>query len=383
MSIYIWNSEIKNVYIWTTPVKEVYVWTTKVRPTFTPRTFTITWTEWSNMSSGWTYSDDAAWLTAWSGDFDDFFWYSAVLLNTSGVETAEMKQSWWVFTGAMTTLGNITSWDNVMIKFPVRWIKMSKSWSVVTLSITEDTNKDWYQYYAFNRDWTIVDNMYLWAYYWYASSNVMKSWSGRTPTWWKIDNIRTYCTASWSHYQMMCVWQRMLLSAYYMMKYWNPNSRSVIGTWLNNTSYASTWWLDSITSATWVNSNRIKLFWIEDCWGNWNGWEWLDWIYGYYVNTSNNASSIASRNTSDGKWTLPWWTTYVWWYIKAVMATNTWMFLPTTSWWSTSTFYCDNFDYWGNCYTAWKASNFTWVFNINQWYSPTWSYSIAWRLMYL
>lgn len=32
MSIFIWNSEIKNAYIWTTPVKEIYVGTTKVRP---------------------------------------------------------------------------------------------------------------------------------------------------------------------------------------------------------------------------------------------------------------------------------------------------------------------------------------------------------------
>lgn len=36
MSIFIWNSEIKNAYIWTTPVKEIYVGTTKVRPTTPP-----------------------------------------------------------------------------------------------------------------------------------------------------------------------------------------------------------------------------------------------------------------------------------------------------------------------------------------------------------
>lgn len=36
MSIYVWNSEPKEIYVWTTPVKEVYVWTTKVRPSTMP-----------------------------------------------------------------------------------------------------------------------------------------------------------------------------------------------------------------------------------------------------------------------------------------------------------------------------------------------------------
>ena len=66
MSIYVGTNEIKNVYVGTTPVKEIFVWTTKVRPSADTRTFTITRTEKSNMSSWWTYSDDAAWLTAWS-----------------------------------------------------------------------------------------------------------------------------------------------------------------------------------------------------------------------------------------------------------------------------------------------------------------------------
>ena len=184
-SPYSWDSSNnKNLWGWVswqpTEITSVRLWETKVRPAYKPRTFTITRTEKSDMSSWWTYSDDAAWLTAGDGAFDDFFWYSAVLLNTSWVETAEMTQSWWVFTGAMTTLGNITSGDNVMIKFPARWIKMTKSWSVVTLSITDDLTKEseWYQYYAFQTwtlasPWTIKDKFYLGAYkwyYWYYSS---------------------------------------------------------------------------------------------------------------------------------------------------------------------------------------------------------------------
>jgi hypothetical protein len=208
-------------------VKAVYLWETKVRPAYKPRTFTISRTEQSNMSSWWTYSDDATWLTAGDGAFDDFFWYSAVLLNTSGEETAEMKQSWWVFTGTMSTLGNITSGDNVMIKFPVRWIKMTKSWSTVTLSITDEKKKEWYQYYAFQKTGDIDNNtestatkpLYLWAYLSYNSSNVLKSWSWQTPTasltmW----NCITYSSNNGTWYTIMWYYQRCLLNAYYMMK---------------------------------------------------------------------------------------------------------------------------------------------------------------------
>ena len=133
---------------------------------YVPKTFTISWEEKSDMSSWWTYSDDAAWLTAWDTAFDKFFWYYGCRLDWSWNETAVITQedSWWAGKLDITQLWTLTSWDNVMIKFPVRWIKMSKSWSVVTLSITEDPNGDGYQYYAFNDHWVRKDSLYLWAY---------------------------------------------------------------------------------------------------------------------------------------------------------------------------------------------------------------------------
>ena len=256
----------------------VYLWTEYI-----PRTFTISWEEKSNMSSGWTYSDDAVWLTAGDGAFDDFFWYSAVLLNTSWVETAEMKQSWWVFTGAMTTLGNITNGDNVMIKFPVRWIKMSKSWSTVTLSITEELNKDWYQYYAHRKGSDIKDALYLGAY---KMSSWYKSWSWASPLW----NQTRYTFRNWvksaydgsawtNRYSQITWFPRNYIIALYMMKYGNPNSTSVVWKWYIDTSISSattTWWTNSQTSATyWTSSatTQMKLFWLETITISFNPWE--------------------------------------------------------------------------------------------------------------
>lgn len=334
MSIYVGTNEIKNVYIWTTPVKEVYVWTTKVRPKST--TFTISWTEQSNMSSWWTYSDDAAWLTAGSSAFDDFFWYSAVLLNTSGVKTAEMTQTWWTFTGAMTTLGNITSWDNVMIKFPVRWIKMTKSWSTVTLSITDwlGRESEWYQYYAhctwtLSSPWTPKSAFYLWAYKAANNgSNVLKSWSGKT-----IEVSQTQATscsrasANGTWYNIMWFYQRMYINALYMMKYWNPDCQSVVGkgyTWAS--SKTTTWWTNSQTYATyWTSSNatQCRLFWLEDWWGNADEWVW--WM-----------CTDGSKNL----WTALSW--YTWTITTSSPYQNTWTTIQTTSWFDLSSIAWNN-----------------------------------------
>lgn len=369
-------------------IKRILVWTNQVRP-YKPKTFTISWTEQSNMSSGWIYSDDAAWLTAGSTAFDDFFWYSAVLLNTSGVETAEMKQSWWVFTGAMSTLGNITSGDNVMIKFPVRWIKMSKSWSVITLSITEELGKSGYQYYAFQNTWDIESNtestatrpLYLWTYLSYKSSNVLKSWSGQSPQWNNImANELSYASANGTGRTIMWWYQRCLIDAYYMMKYWNPDCQSVVGRWYvdqNNTSVHSTWWTDNQTSATYgTSSNTVqcKLFWLEDRWGNqeqriW--WAFTDSSRNLYVALHN---FTANRSTSESQYKNAWAITpsnssYC---LTGVLGTNKWMFWPksSSSYNNYNYYYCDYVYVYQNCfgrvgwYWSWNANwNANWLFN--------------------
>lgn len=362
----------------------------QIRPPKSPRTFTISRTEKSDMSSWWTYSDDAAWLTAWDGAFDDFFGYSAVLLNTSGVETAEMKQSWWVFTGAMTSLGNITSWDNVMIKFPVRWIKMSKSGSVVTLSITEELDKEGYQYYAHTKWTAIKDNLYLWAY---KMSTWYKSLSGKSPL---VNLTRASFrgwvgSTYWNWYSQITWYPRNYIIALYMMKYWNPNSKSVVWMWYTNTGYsspASTWWTNSQTSATyWTSSANVqmKLFWLEDFWGNVN--EFIDGCFSSYSN--NMSVDYTNNNFQDSYYGNNVWT-FSSWYMRAIAWTNYGMFLSILNGWGWN-YYTgyQNTDtvgiryaggsYWGGGY----GGEYAGVFNMSSYYSSQ-SWTTIWaRLQYL
>lgn len=349
----------KAIKLWTTDIKKVYLGSTQVRPK--PRTFTISWTEQSNMSSGWTYSDDAAWLTAGSTDFDEFFWYSAVRLNSAWVETAEITQSGsgWNWKLNINSLWTLTSWDNIMIKFPVRWIKMSKSWSTVTLSITDWLNRSWYQYYAFQKTWDVDSNtentatypLYLWTYLSYKSNNVLKSWSWQTPQGSNtMPNELSYASANGTWWTIMWWYQRCLINAYYIMKYWNPDSQSVIGKWFvasNNSATHITWWTNSQSNATYWSSNwtiQCKLFGLED-W-RWNqyqqlGWVFVDWSYNMYVALHNFTANI-STSESQYKYigSLNFTSSQE---LSSIIWTNKQLFAPyaSTSNSNYNTYYCD------------------------------------------
>ena len=326
------------------------------------RTFTVSWTENSDPTT-WTntYSDDATWISAWSTDFDEFFWYSAVLVDESWTEVAEVTQdeSWGAGNLKISLLQakwiidwSSSSTNNVMIKFPKRWIKMSKSWSTVTLSITDEENKEWYQYYAFNANWTEKAAMYLWAYKGSSVSSKLRSISWTSSIWnFSLDTATQAANNTWSWYHEETWYARNLINAYYKMKYANPNSQSVIWMWYVWWSAAqSTWATNSIDTATWATSTtntwRVKLFWLEDWW--WNVWEWLDWAYyssltnlqtsstqafnSYSSTAANNKISTFDKNTTVASW---WMSSIAW--------TNDWWFAWNWTSWSASTYYCDYF----------------------------------------
>ena len=327
--------------------KAVYLWDAKVRPALPKyRTFTISRTEKNNMSSGWTYSDDAAWLTAWDPAFDEFFWYYWVRLTNAWFESAKVKQSSpWVLD--ITQLWTLTSGDNVMIAFPKMWYKMSKSWSTVTLSLTTDPDKasEWYKYYAFTKWTEVKDTLYLWAYEMTENYNSL-SWkaplANQTRSAFRSWVQNKYWASSW--YSIMTYRPRDFIKMLYMMKYGNPNSQTVIWKWLTSwNSTANTWATNSITNATWAtntsNTWRIKLYWLEDIW--WNVSEWMDWCY------FNSSKHLTVDNTNsvfqDSAYSTDLWVASSW-YMMTIDWSTDWTFKNTSSSAaSSSTYYCDGF----------------------------------------
>lgn len=311
------------------------------------RTFTISWEEKSDMSSWWTYSDDATWLTAGSSAFDTFFWYSGVRLNSSWTETAEITQtqSWWGWKLDITQLWTLTSGDNVMIKFPRRWIKMTKSWSVVTLSITNEENKAWYSYIPFTRGTTVKDNLYIGAYA-LSSGDVSLSW--KTPLWMTspINYYNNIITTYWGNwYSMIGIYQRWYICALYFMKYGNPDSRTVIWPWrVSGGSLATTGGTNSQINATyWTSSNtsQIKLFWIEDFrWNTMMHVAYAKWNASKYLLVNQTATLTDTSDIyNDSNYPVNLYGTAAWGWINTIYWTNDAMFLPTSQWGDWSTYY--------------------------------------------
>lgn len=319
------------------------------------KTFTIQRTEKSDMSSWWTYSDDATWLTVWSTEFDKFFWYYGCRLSNIWTETAKINQewSWWYGKLDITQLGTLTSWDNVMIAFPRRWIKMSKSWSVVTLSITSDPNKVWYQYYAHTKGNYSKNTLYLWAYKmvsWYKSLSWATPLVNQSRATFRSWVKSAYDSSAWTNrYSQITIYPRWFINALYMMKYWNPNSQSVIWMWYVWWSAAvNTGWTNSQTSASyWTSSNKVqaKLFWLEDWW--WNVFECMDWCYfnsstQLTVDKTNNV--FQDSNYSTNLWKASnWWLTWIDWSSDGMFRNI------NTSWWSWTTYYTD----YSSSYASW------------------------------
>ena len=312
-------------------------------PTPTYKTYTVTYTEAS--TPVFTYSDDATDMTAWSAEWDEIFGYYPCLLNTSWVETAKLNPNDYAKTIDWAS-ANITSGDNVMVMFPRRGYKISKSWNTVTVSITTNPNAEWYCYDAFRRGSTQKDKFYLWAYHWSLSWSVLKSWSGKSiAVNHNITNWRTYAHANGTWYEQWAFNQLTYLQCLWLLKYKSLDSQTTLWQWY-------TWWSDATTTGTtntnWLNywstssATHVKLFWIEDFW--WNTEDLIDGIYcdsSYNIWTwTDNFTSTAMTTNYTNQWS-GWISGNIVWYMKAVQGTSTTWFIAKGEWWSKSTYYSD------------------------------------------
>jgi len=335
-----------------------------------------------------TYWDDVPY-SAWSSEWDSFFWYYPCLLNSNWEETAKLDTNNYTKDINWNSV-NITSGDNVMVCFPRLWIKMSKSWSIITLQITNDSKKDWFSYLAHSRVNSDKDKFYVWAYKAYNSNNVLKSWSWVSPsTYIWNDNARTYSRANGTWYEMFAFYQKTFIQALYIMKYKNLNSQATVwygyvwwssrqNTWATNTSGMNYWNTSSTT-------DRVKLFWIEDL--RWNIFEWCEWYYGtgsnHYISYDNFDYTQSNYSTTFSRSEWSWWIQNVYW-------TSQLWFMSSVSWWSATTYYCDSsvsdagthipfmWWFWANWTEAWIFRFYANNASSSWWYNDIWA-----RIMYL
>lgn len=348
------------------------------------------------------YADDASTMTVWSTDWDTFFGYYPCLLDSSWNEYKIVKHDLstnyvdWTKDIDNNDISSYVSWSsweyNAMIAFPRLWVKMSKSWNTITVSLTDNPNAydQGYHYLAHvngaldlsNINTTteaglVKDKMYMWAYKWTITNSKLRSVaSNAAPTVSQTRAaFRTAGTTMGTGYSQMGYYQLLFRQILYLFKYKNLNSQAALGRWYvdKTSSWAAVacWLTNSknmlnyglTTSWTDATNNRVVLFGIEDAW--WNIWEWIDWFnllsYVWYTNVNRSTWADDTSANYYNIWTA---TSTSWQYVTKMLWTTVWGFLPTAnSWWSDTTYYSDY--YWTNSWNRVLKAGGAW-YNTDQ-----------------
>jgi hypothetical protein len=131
-----------------------------------------------------------------------------------------------------------------------------------------------------------------------------------------------------------------------MMKYGNPDCQSVIWRWYTGWSAkVNTGWTVSQTLATYGTTSatqQVKLFWLEDRWGNireWVWWVYTDWSKNLYTQLSWYSGAVSG-------WENTWSTiqTTSWGELSSIVWNNKVLFWPsaTVNNSNYNTYYCDD-----------------------------------------
>ena len=177
---------------------------------------------------------------------------------------------------------------DVMVEFPRRGIKIIRSGSTVTVSMTNNPNDEDFTYYAHTRYSLQKDYFYIGVYLGYtAYGSILRSLSGKTPeNGVTLEKLRSWSEGLGPGYMEVGFYQFLFIQCMYLLQYkGNLDSQSVHGFgYCNGSRIAKTGLSDTKgvmygTTSGSSNNDHIKLFGIEDFWGN-KSW-FLD---GYYTN---------------------------------------------------------------------------------------------------
>jgi hypothetical protein len=227
----------------------------------------------SNPLSCCTYADDAVGMTKGSSDWDDIFGYKPCIMK-DGVVVGYLNPDNFSKYEDGTTAPITGSNCDTMIEFPRMGLNISKSDSVITVSLTNNPNDENFCYFAHNRGETQKDYFYLGAYLaCVLNSQYIYSQPNRSVAEYKtLTNFITYAHNRGTGYEIMGFYQWTYIQALYILKYGNLNSQAALGQGFVNANVRK---LTGITATkgmcygdTSSDADRVKLFGLEDAWGN-------------------------------------------------------------------------------------------------------------------
>lgn len=300
----------------------------------------------SNPATCITYADDAVDMVAGSEDWDDFFGIRPCLME-NGVVTKYLNPNDFSKDIDGNTVSLNTIGTDVMIEFPRRGLKISKSGNQITVKMTDNADNADFDYYAHKRGSTQKDYFYLGAYLAFNQSSKLYSVTGQTPTAMvSLADFISYAHSRGTGYEIMAAYQVFFVQAMYILKYKNLNSQSAVGRgYVDGNSEAKTTGGTETNGMTWgktTGKQHMKLFGLEDFWGN-----LYQYLSGYYafsdtkVGLTTDNFSASTRESDyenvlnvtgtggDGVW------------IGKLEGKSQAPFLPAGSGGSSSTYYCD------------------------------------------
>lgn len=269
----------KSILLWrdwrSTPVKQYKTMTVRFNITETPGYGTYL-----DDATGMPYGKTTDAVTAWQ----EFFGYKPCLFKDGQVVGYLNPDNYAQFEDG--TSADITSGGagDVMVEFPRRGIKINKTGTTVTVSMTDDPNASGFSYKAHNRKNAEKDYFYIGAYHaGITTSNRVTSLSN-VPKFVgsSMSSVRTYCNNKGVGYMNVGFYQYLFIQCMYLLEYkGHLNSQQVHGYGFVRKSgdysyerngktdrYGMMHGTDNTGTTTAVD--RIKLFGIEDFWGNYS-----------------------------------------------------------------------------------------------------------------
>lgn len=348
----------------------------------------------SNPANCGSYADAAVNMTSGKNvpAWDEFFGYKPCLFKDGKVVGYLNPNDFTKFaTGATADIASGNAGD-VMIEFPRRGVKISKSGKVVTVSMTDDPNNPEFTYYAHTRGGVNKDYFYVGSYLGYVSSNKLRSLSGKSPTAdTSLSSFRTYANNLGSGYMEIGFYQFLFLQCMYLLQYkGHLHSQNAHGYGYCGASGKTNTGATNAKGMMYGSTSRtdhVKLFGIEDFWGN------LYWLLdGYYIDGSyniltatdafNNSGSGYKNNGRVGP------TSSGYGYFSDVTGSSETGFTPKVFNGSTSTYFCDyggfNSGYVPYVGGDWNDGGDAGAFQFGVYWTPTETYSsVGGRLGFL
>lgn len=256
----------------------------------------------SNPETAVTYTDDAVGMTG-----GDVAWDSMAIFKD--IKPCVLKNGvvqYYLNPNDFTKKADGTPADiesgndgDVMIEIPKIGYSISTAGNTLTVKVTDDPNNPNFKYYAHSRAAEgDRQKLYIGAYKGYKDgSNKLRSLSGKTPTADQtIGTFRTQAQANGAGYDIVSFYPLTLLQCLYLIKYKNLDSQTALGQGYTGGSAAQSTGATNTAGMCYGSTSttsRVKLFGIEDFWGN--VWEWIDGL----LCDSNRNIKTAFQNFND------------------------------------------------------------------------------------